>query len=92
MTVMPTICWSDAASFEWCFDGEPVGSVVAVSTKGTQKDDKARELFYAGYHQMLKRLMPKTVLLFGKNPGALDGNVVEMGYEFRDAFAARVRR
>ena len=92
LMVIPTICWSDASSFEWCFDGEPVGSVVAVSTKGTQKDTKARELFYAGYCQMLKRLTPKTVLLFGKNPGALDGNVVEMGYEFRDAFAARINK
>ena len=21
--VIPTICWSDSSSFEWCFDGEP---------------------------------------------------------------------
>ena len=25
ITVIPSICWSDHDSFEWCFDGEPVG-------------------------------------------------------------------
>ena len=29
--VIPTISWSDKESFSWCFDGEPVGGVVAVA-------------------------------------------------------------
>lgn len=33
--VIPTICWSNKESFEWCFDGEPTQSVVAVSSVGT---------------------------------------------------------
>lgn len=81
INVIPTICWSDSASFEWCFDGEPKGSIVAVSTKGTQGNQTAKERFYAGYYQMLKRLEPKKILLFGNNPGALDGDVIEMGYD-----------
>lgn len=31
--VIPTISWSTPDSFAWCFDGEPVGGAVAVSTK-----------------------------------------------------------
>ena len=34
MTVIPSICWSDESSFAWCFDGEPVGGTVAVSSVG----------------------------------------------------------
>ena len=30
ITVIPTISWSDESSFDWCFDGEPVGGAVAV--------------------------------------------------------------
>ncbi len=82
ITVVPTVCWSDNKSYEWCFDGMPHNSAVAISTKGTQVNTLAKERFYAGYYQMLKRLEPTQVLLFGKNPGALDGNIVEMGYEF----------
>lgn len=33
--VYPTICWSDERSFDWCFDGEPAGGCVAVSSVGT---------------------------------------------------------
>ena len=32
ITVIPTISWADRDSFAWCFDGEPVGGVVAVSS------------------------------------------------------------
>ena len=81
INVIPTICWSDSDSFDWCFDGEPKNSIVAVSTKGTMGNDIAKERFYAGYYQMLKRLQPKKILLFGKNPGALEGNIIEMGYD-----------
>ena len=84
ITVIPTICWSDNKSFEWCFDGEPKESVVAISTKGTQGNEIAKERFYSGYYQMLKRLEPSAILLFGRNPGALDGNIIEMGYEFNN--------
>ncbi len=89
MQVIPTICWSDSNSFKWCFDGVPRNSIVAVSTKGTQIDTTAKERFYAGYYQMLKRLEPKQILLFGKTPGGLDGHIVEMGYEFEQALTIR---
>ncbi len=87
--VIPTICWSDNKSYEWCFDGVPKNSTVAISTKGTQIDTQAKERFLAGYYQMLKRLEPKQILLFGKNPGALEGNIIEMGYEFKTALNTR---
>ena len=31
ITVIPTVSWSNKASFEWCFDGEPVGGALTVS-------------------------------------------------------------
>ena len=41
MTVYPTISWSDKKSYDWCFDGEPVGGIVAVSSVGTQNNKEA---------------------------------------------------
>ena len=55
ITVVPSICWSDEGSFDWCFDGEPVGGVISVSSVGTQKNQKARRLFLLGYQEMLMR-------------------------------------
>lgn len=68
LTVIPTISWSDADSFDWCFDGEPVGGTVAVSAVGTQMDDRARELFRVGWREMLNRLHPENVIFYGAVP------------------------
>ncbi len=45
MRVYPTISWSTQDSYDWCFDGEPVGGIVAVSCVGTQKSKKASGFF-----------------------------------------------
>ena len=63
--VIPTISWSDQNSFEWCFDGEPVGSIVAVSSVGTQKNPRAKELFDLGFQEMLTRLEPEKIIIYG---------------------------
>lgn len=75
LTVIPSICWSNEASFDWCFDGEPVGGCVAVSSVGTQKSPAARELFMAGYREMMRRLSPSRVIFFGDVPAGCEGNI-----------------
>ena len=42
--VIPTISWSTPDSFAWCFDGEPVGGAVAVSSVGTQASPESAAL------------------------------------------------
>ena len=76
--VIPTISWSDKSSFEWCFDGEPVGGIVAVSSVGTQNNKLAKELFLNGYNEMMKRLEPETVMFYGTIPKECYGNIVRV--------------
>lgn len=64
MTVIPTIAWSDEESFNWCFDGEPKGGIVAVSNCGCMKHPDIKKAFRHGYEIMLERLEPKEVLFF----------------------------
>lgn len=78
MTVYPTISWSDEASYDWCFDGEPVGSIVAVSSVGTQNNKESKQLFLRGYDEMLKRLEPKWVIFYGRVPKEFDWNVIKI--------------
>ena len=77
MFVIPTISWSDAASFEFCFDGVEKDSVVAISTIGCRK---AKRGFMRGYDEMLKRLAPKQVLCFGKPFEEMQGNLLCVDY------------
>ena len=88
ITVIPTICWSDDQSFEWCFDGEPTGGIVAVSSIGVMKNREARQRFITGYQEMMTRLMPETVLFMGKVPEECTGNIVQMPV-FTDRIARR---
>jgi len=71
ITVIPTICWSDERSFEWCFDGEPEKSTVAISSVGTQLNERSKRLFLLGYQQMMSRLQPKIVLFHGRIPAEI---------------------
>ena len=76
--VIPTIAWSDERSFEWCFDGEPVGGVVAVSSVGTQRKESTKALFMTGYNEMMSRLRPETVLFCGTVPDGCGGNIISI--------------
>lgn len=74
--VIPTISWSTPDSFEWCFDGEPVGGVVAVSSVGAANSKAKKGLFLFGYNAMMERLQPETILFYGKAPEECKGNIV----------------
>ena len=69
--VIPTITWSNPASLEWAFDGEPVGGVVAVSSVGMFDSGEHRQWLLDGYGEMLRRLEPVKVLWKGKVPEEL---------------------
>ena len=62
--VVPSINWGDERSFEYCFDGEPQNSVVAVTDTGTRFKSDSREMFELGYNEMVDRLNPKKVIIF----------------------------
>lgn len=78
MDVIPTIGWSTPDSYEWCFDGEPTNSVVAVSSVGTQNNEEAKELFVLGYKEMVKRLEPETIIFYGSIPEECKENIVHI--------------
>ena len=75
MTVIPSVGWIGRDSYSWCFDGEPVGGTVAVSSVGTQKSKDARRLFLDGYNEMLARLTPSKIIFFGDVPRECEGNI-----------------
>ena len=63
--VIPTIEWGTKEDYSWCFDGEPEGGIVAVSNVGIMRDKELRANYMEGYKEMLIRLQPKEVLMFG---------------------------
>ena len=71
--VIPTISWSDEQSFKYCFLGVQKGSTVAIGTVGVLNDEYAKTLFMQGFKEMLKRLEPKEILIYGNKLTELEG-------------------
>ena len=63
--VLPSPSWSSTESFEFCFDGYEKGGAVLISTIGTLGDERSRLYFRLGFEEMLKRISPDAVVLYG---------------------------
>ena len=87
--VIPTICWSDIKSFEWCFDGEPTNSIISISSVGTQSTEKGKELFKIGCREAINRLSPSEILWYGNCPEEFDWNVVKIEPHYNDIMRRR---
>lgn len=85
LSVIPTVCWAGEDSFKYCFDGEPLNSVVAVSSVGTQKN--AKSAFMRGYDAMLERLSPSAILFHGNIPAEARGNIIKI-----ESFSEKLRK
>lgn len=78
LTVIPTITWSDPSTVEWCFDGEPEGSVVALSSIGMfAREEYTRWLMY-GLDAMMERLHPIKIYWRGRIPDGINRDRVEI--------------
>lgn len=87
--VIPTICWSDSNSFAWCFDGEPTGSIVSISSVGTQADTESQKMFADGCREAIKKLNPTEILWYGKCPEEFDWNVVKIEPHYQEIVRRR---
>lgn len=77
ITVVPTMGWGLAPTFDFCFAGVEDGSVVAVSTLGCRA---GRTRFLRGYDTILERVRPEAVICFGKPVPGMRGEIVEVDY------------
>ena len=69
LEVIATLSWSDDKSYSFCFEGVEPGGVVTVSTVGCGNSVHAKRLFLNGLDEMVHRLEPKKVLVYGKDIG-----------------------
>jgi len=65
LNVIPSVSWSNNLSYDFCFDGYAQGGVVIVSTIGIVRDERTQLFFINGFNEMLKRIKPDAVILYG---------------------------
>ena len=79
--VIPTLSWAEEETFKFCFEGIPKGSIVSISTIGVKKNKEALKIWKTGVDELIKRIEPSTILIYG---GKLDydyGDIKVIYYE-----------
>ena len=77
LKVIPSLVWGEADTFWFSFDGVDEGSVVAVSTVGMRTE---KQLFLAGYKEMLRRIKPNAIICYGDPFEEMEGNLIAIDY------------
>ncbi|MCF7991094.1 MAG: DUF4417 domain-containing protein [Thiohalocapsa sp.] len=63
--VIPTVNWSDRASWAFCFDGIPAGQLLTISTADCRRSHVERR-FLEGVGAMLHRCRPCALIVYGR--------------------------
>ena len=94
--VIPNIRWGDENTYPFCFDGIEANKPVCVSTLGTLRHKEDRECFRRGFAEMVKRLSPSVIIIYGQMPADIFSDYQISGIPFShfdtDAQKAQKRR
>ena len=71
LTVIPNVCWSSLEDLEFCLDGLPKYSVVALSTNGCLNKLVKTE-FIECFNKMVEELKPLKIIVIGTIPIELE--------------------
>lgn len=77
MNVIPTISWSQASSFQYCFDGIEKHCIVAIGMIGCKH---GRISFMRGYNQMIEAIQPEAIVCLGVPFPEMEGNIISVDY------------
>ena len=65
--------WSDERSYDFCFEGLPEKSTVAVSTNDCIQSREDRYYFKKGLQKLIERLSPHTIINYSYTPDDIFG-------------------
>ena len=66
--IIPNVRFNDERTYEFCFDGIEKFKTVAVGTHGCIKNRIDKEYFKKGLAELVKRLSPKAIIVYGATP------------------------
>lgn len=65
VAIIPNVTWSLPDSYEYCFEGIPQKSVIAINSTGAARYGLTRYLWLKGYREALSRFCPLAVIRYG---------------------------
>lgn len=79
--VIPNVRFGDERTYSFCFDGVEENKTVSVGTHGCIKHKEDKIFFKAGLAALVKRLSPKTIIVYGSAPDSIFKPYKDMGIE-----------
>ena len=77
--IIPNVRFNDKRTYEFCFDGIEKFKTVAVGTHGCIKRKEDIIFFKVGLTQLVQRLSPKTIIVYGSAPVSIFEPYKDMG-------------
>lgn len=66
--IIPNVRFGDERTYLFCFEGIEKNKTVSVGTHGCIQHKKDREYFKKGLAELVKRLKPQTIVVYGQAP------------------------
>ena len=64
--IIPVASWCLEEDFEWCFDGLPTDSSIAITTNGCKSSTYAKKIFFKGVEELIAQKNPSTLVVCGR--------------------------
>lgn len=90
ISVVPSVTWGNADSFDYCLEGKPKHSVLAIGSVGMSWCAASIELFKFGISQVIQKLEPTALLIYG-NKIAFDNQEIPV-YYYEDFINSKFRK
>lgn len=79
--VIPNVTWSLPDSYDYCFDGIPSNSTIAINCTSIAGCRLSKYLWYKGYEEAIRRLNPSRIIRYGT---VMPGEKTEISYYFEN--------
>ena len=77
--IIPNVRFNDERTYKFCFDGIEKFKTIAVGTHGCIKRKEDIIFFKVGLAQLVQRLSPKTIIVYGSAPDSIFKPYKDMG-------------
>ncbi|MBR3628759.1 MAG: DUF4417 domain-containing protein [Elusimicrobia bacterium] len=87
--IIPVASWCEKEDFEWCFDGLPEKSSIAISSNGCKSSPYGYKMFLKGVEELQKQKVPTNLIVCGGHIPDLD---VYDNMKYYPSFSQRMKR
>jgi hypothetical protein len=92
VTMIPTAGFGPESTWEWCFDGLPMYSSLAITTNGVLDDLEAKRIFAGGVDALVNIKRPMNLIICGKYPSWLEAKYPEVNIVGIPSFSQQWRK